>query len=343
MVALTPSLAAPTASVIDQAVAAWLSTKYRLSRSADTKRCYESIIAHFRVFLADYGLDLDPWGHLSFVATDAERKRALADFSDKLQQFAELPQGRGKARKTELSESTYNTRLTALSSFYRFCAKTQRLSCGNPVALVERAKIHRYKEVRALDIEDVRRRLASIDRASKIGARDYALFSVFLETGRRCDEVLSMQWKHCTVLATKEIEVVFPACKGGKTMKDLLTKETSAALLAWLRVEYGEDIGNESPIWVSQGRSAQKQGLHKPLDEGSLWVAAGRRLGSNSVHRLRHTMATGMHSLGIPLEDIQAQLGHDHLSTTEIYVKALQRPQNPHRERIAKLFGLKQA
>ena len=53
-----------------------------------------------------------------------------------------------------------------------------------------------YARSQALDVGDVRRRLAQIDRTTLAGQRDYALLSVALITGRRRAELAGLRTGH---------------------------------------------------------------------------------------------------------------------------------------------------
>ena len=65
-----------------------------------------------------------------------------------------------------------------------------------------------------------------------------------------------------------------------------------------------------------------------------------KRLGVSRVHALRHTGALAAVKAGQPVSELQAELGHESLATTGLYVKALQAGENPYADSIAELFGV---
>src|SRR5262249_56997235 len=86
--------------------------------------------------------------------------------------------------------------------------------------------------------DGVRARLATINLASSDGLRDYALLLVALTTGRRVSELAGMRREHLRI-GPRTVEIVWPRCKGGKTMRDTLPRggargEAADALVAWV-------------------------------------------------------------------------------------------------------------
>ncbi|MGI9061780.1 MAG: tyrosine-type recombinase/integrase [Ktedonobacteraceae bacterium] len=319
-----------------QAVAAWLSEKFDVSQSQATLKNYKSTITRFQAFLAEHGLGLDPWRDLTEATTDRQRRRMLGQFAIKIREFAEVS-AKGKAVAT----ATYEMRLKAISSFYQFCNKYDMLFCGNPVERIKRPRIQPYQHSRALDIEDVAKSMARIDRTKRKGCRDYALLAVLLETGRRIGEVLRLQWRDLTRRADGSLEIYFSRTKGGKTKRDLLSRETSEALLTWVRLSYGGKTPKKTAsIWTSlSSRSADK---HIPLGYEACRAIMMDYLGTTSVHRARHTWAAAMRRLGATLEELGDGLGHSSYDVTRIYDQHVREIVNPRREGLAKLFGLTQ-
>jgi site-specific recombinase XerD len=62
----------------------------------------------------------------------------------------------------------------------------------NPIALVELRRIRSYAHAEPLDMAEVKRKLAQIDRSTTAGMRDHALLSVGFIIGRRLAKSLTM-------------------------------------------------------------------------------------------------------------------------------------------------------
>jgi hypothetical protein len=76
--------------------------------------------------------------------------------------------------------------------------------------------------------------------------------------------------------------------------------------------------GAQALLFVSmRGRRLDRNALAHRLSA----LAAEAQVAHVSPHRLRHTFATRLINVGMPITDLQKLLGHDRLSTTQIYVR----------------------
>ena len=75
-------------------------------------------------------------------------------------------------------------RLAAISSFFTYAIKRELLPGPNPLDRIDRADRQDYADVAPHELPAMKRHLAEIDRATLEGARDDALLSVALLTGR---------------------------------------------------------------------------------------------------------------------------------------------------------------
>ena len=66
----------------------------------------------------------------------------------------------------------------------------------NLIDTINRRRVKRYARSQALDVGDVKKRMAQIDRSTLAGLRDYALLSVALITGRRRAELAGLRVGH---------------------------------------------------------------------------------------------------------------------------------------------------
>jgi integrase len=311
----------------DLLIAAWLDAKSGRSGSAKTLAAYRETLRAFRALLGRHDLDLD--GPTPELATLAQ---AFAG--------ATHPSGRGRpARDGVVSPSTFNQRLAILSSFYTFAMRRGGLG-ANPIALCERRRVQAYAGARALDYKEVRERLARIDRNTPLGARDYALLAVLLQTGRRAGEVGGLLVADLLPRPGGALLVTFTRCKGDKQMRDLLPAPVAGAVVTWLRLAYGGDLPalpREAPVWISL--SPNRSG-GTPLRHKALSAICARRLGISTVHATRHTYARAMEDAGAKVSDIQGRLGHGSLATTGRYLAALRGAENEHAGAVAGLLGL---
>jgi len=82
----------------------------------------------------------------------------------------------------------------------------------------------------------------------------------------------------------------------------------------------GQRGGHLSPRRIRQiiAKAATEAGIQRIYGKSQ----DGRELGIVSPHTLRHLHAVTALDAGIPLNDLQAQLGHSSLSTTSVYLQA---------------------
>lgn len=168
---------------------------------------------------------------------------------------------------------------------------------------------------RALEPYEVRRLLASCDRRSGLGRRDFAILTLLGRLGLRRGEVARLELDD---LDWRAGELVVRG-KGDRRERLPLPADVGEALAGYLR----------------RGRPASAQGRrlfvrvkapHRALTPGGVTqvvVSASRRAGLAEItaHRLRHTAATEMLRAGATLPEVGQVLRHRSLLSTAIYAK----------------------
>jgi site-specific recombinase XerD len=310
-------------SNVDLAIAGWLDVH---KKSARTHKAYQDTIQQFRAGLQRMGKDLD---------TDVQTLMLSA------QAFA-----RGSKNKEQASDATYNLRLATLSSFYDYAMSRYLIlpmdNAGhvlNPMRAIKREKIEPYHNAEWLEPEEVTLRLKQINRSTLLGKRDYALLAILFQTGRRLQEVATLQWQHVRITG-KKVTLNFEHCKGGKRKQDELPVGYGKALLEWLHAYYGQDLGqlaSDTPVWVCLTANTKQYGQ-------ALGLRAVQRLCDKYLdthtHVTRHSFSHAMIKAGATLPELQDRLGHESLATTGIYAKVFTGAKNPHAEKLAQLFGV---
>jgi integrase/recombinase XerC len=317
-----------TSTLLEVTMVGWIHAKAQKSGSEKTRRAYTDTLSQFRAWLQKEGLDLD-----------SPSEQATVQISFLAQAYAGH-----SLRGRQVRPATFNHRLAILSSFYEY-AKGKQLVTLNPIDGVERSKVQAYAGARPLDQETTQAAFAEIDRQTPQGKRDYALLAVLLQTGRRLQEVASLQLSHLT-LSQGKITLSFEHCKGEKAMRDTLPLSVSQALLAWLHAFYGPSLaigspGDDRPVWVSLaqgGRAGKSYG--RQLGTQAIADVCQKYLGTSKAHRTRHTFSHLMEKAGASVSEIQARLGHESLATTGRYLAQLKQAENRHAEVLASLLGI---
>lgn len=178
----------------------------------------------------------------------------------------------------------------------------------------------------ALDLEQVKRLLSSIDRTTLIGKRDFALINLMIRTGERTIEIArattgdiqKKNGKHILWLQGK-----------GRLEKDEFVVLTSSALspIEDYLLHRGR-LPSSSPLFASHSSNCK---------EKSLGTRSIRRIVKNhlksihinsnrlSAHSLRHTTVTLALMAGASLQEVKELARHSNVNTTLIYAHNINR------------------
>lgn len=167
---------------------------------------------------------------------------------------------------------------------------------------------------RPLATEEVARLLASCDRRTAMGRRDYAVLLLLCRLGLRAGEVAALNLDDVDWRAG-EIEV---HGKGGRRERLPLPQDVGQALAGYLR--RGRPEATDRALFVRF--CAPRTGV----DAGAvsrIVHAAGVRAGVTvtGAHQLRHSAATQLLAAGAPMSEISELLRHRRAATTAIYAK----------------------
>ncbi|MFQ5937303.1 MAG: site-specific integrase [Acidiferrobacterales bacterium] len=170
---------------------------------------------------------------------------------------------------------------------------------------------------RAISADQVHQLLASIDRRTAMGRRDYAILLLLARLGLRSSEVVFLElddidWNTGTLNVRG---------KCGERSQLPLPADVGKALASYLR----RGRANATSRRVFLRAKAPVHGFRGASGVGSVVRHALRRAGINAptcgTHQFRHGLATEMLRQGASLAEIGALLGHRHSQTTKIYAK----------------------
>lgn len=156
--------------------------------------------------------------------------------------------------------------------------------------------------------------LASCDRRTRIGRRDYALIIMLLRLGLRRSEVARLRLEDID-WRSGELMVVG---KGGRRDRLPLPADVGEAIAAYLT--RGRPASDRREVFL------QARAPFEPIAGGTVASTvrrACRRAGVAEVgsHRLRHTMACEMVAVEVPLVRIAQVLRHRSLQSTAVYAR----------------------
>ncbi|MDA1208487.1 MAG: tyrosine-type recombinase/integrase [bacterium] len=239
-----------------------------------------------------------------------------------------------KARKgSALTISTKNYHLTVLRAFLRYLLQDEELEVYSP------DRVRRFKEgerqVKVLFHDELQRLLEAPDTSTKIGKRDKAMLQLFFSTGMRLAELRSLDRKDLN-FDTREISV---RGKRSKIRVVFLSDDAVFALKEYLEAR----IDHITPLFIrnfDKARDAMPPGEEFRLSRISIYNAvkkyarAAGIVSDPSPHTLRHSFATDLLRNGADLRSVQELLGHQDLSTTQIYTHVT----NPQLKEVHKKF-----
>ncbi|GMU24067.1 MAG: tyrosine recombinase XerC [Phycisphaerae bacterium] len=217
-------------------------------------------------------------------------------------------------RDREYSKSTTARKLATLRSFYKFCLKRGHVQ-ANPLASIRTPKQEK-RLPKFLEEEQVRKLLETPDTAALLGARDRAMLETMYSTGVRVSELVDLN--------IADVDFVGECLHiRGKGKKQRVTPISPTAL-AWIkrymemrRQDPRAASYNQEAVFVNKhGQRLSTRSVRRKLDKYLLVAGLDPSI---SPHTLRHSFATHMLSRGADLRSVQELLGHQSLSTTQIY------------------------
>ncbi|MEB8059305.1 tyrosine-type recombinase/integrase [Pseudomonas fulva] len=228
-----------------------------------------------------------------------------------------------------LAGATIRRKLAALASLFDHLLESNAVSGGNPVHGVKRPRIESNEgKTPALGDDQAKALLDAPPTDTCQGLRDQAILAVLLYHGLRREECAQLQLsdlqerrgiKHLRVLG-----------KGGKTRWLPLHPVAAARLYAYLEADTTRSP-SPGPLFRSlRGRTAgagiTANGVY--LVVGKWAKAAGIFIEGLGVHGLRATAATNALEHDADIAKVQAWLGHANISTTRLYDRRGQRPED---------------
>jgi len=170
---------------------------------------------------------------------------------------------------------------------------------------------------RAIPAEAVRRLLASANRRTAMGRRDYAILLLLARLGSRAGEVVRLELED---LDWNAASLSVPG-KGGQRSTLPLPTDVGAAIAAYLR--HGRPPSSSRRVFLRA--RAPIRGLLGAQAISSLvrhnLLRAGIQAPTHGAHQFRHALATEMLRHGASLAEIGEVLRHRSPETTKIYTK----------------------
>jgi len=291
--------------------------------SEHTAKCYGADLTQYGEFLKGASED-DHQGAELISSSHHEGEPATAVATqvdvkvDQLLLSAQIDSVRsylGLLNEKQYSKATIARKLATLRSFYKFLVKRNYIS-SNPVVSIRTPKQEK-KLPRFLEYEEVKLLLSTPPVNTWLGARDRAILETLYSTGIRVSELVALNMDDIDFLG----EVVHVRGKGKK--ERIAPIGSSALQVIQHYMEYrnkrAQSNGNfdSKVLFVNKhGRRLSTRSVRRKMDK---YLKMSGLDPDISPHTLRHSFATHMLNKGADLRSVQELLGHQSLSTTQIY------------------------
>ena len=216
------------------------------------------------------------------------------------------------ASLSSLEKRTQARILSSLRSFYGW-AVLEKYVEDNPCDLVDSPKLGRYLPD-VLSVEEVAAVIDSVDVKASYGLRDKAILEIMYGCGLRVSEVVGMKIS-CLYPDEGFVRVIG---KGDKERLVPMGEMAADAVKAYLDARPpAADAESDDILFLNRfGRSLSRQSVFKMIQRQALLAGIGKEI---SPHTFRHSFATHLVENGADLRVVQEMLGHENITTTEIY------------------------
>jgi len=280
---------------------------------------------HFRTFLQYLGGERNYSPH------------TLASYEDDLRQFSQfLSRHFSDARfsprevdhvtirlflrdlvEQEFSRRSVARKLACLKSFFRYLYKNKVIET-NPAANVQSPKLDKLLPT-VLNEEAVTALMQQADTSTPEGLRDQAILEMFYGTGIRLSELINLSWQDVD-FADATLKVTGKGSKQrivplGRKAKQSL-RNYSSSRDSVLDEGYRDETNGSAVFITKRGKRLSPKSVNVLMNR---YIGKVSEIKKKSPHVLRHSFATHLLDRGADLLAVKELLGHESLSTTQIY------------------------
>lgn len=204
--------------------------------------------------------------------------------------------------------------ISGIKSFFKYCLAEQIISI-DPSTLLEAPKLKRNLPD-VLSFEEIEKMIGKIDLSKPEGGRNKAMLETLYSCGLRVTELVNLQLS-CLHLDVGFIKVI------GKGDKERLVPIGGDAIkyikiyYSAIRVHIAVSKGNEDVLFLNRrGAKLSRVMIFLIIKELAKLAGINKTI---SPHTFRHSFATHLVEGGADLRAVQEMLGHESITTTEIY------------------------
>lgn len=210
-----------------------------------------------------------------------------------------------------LESTTISHKISSLKSFFKYYQKREKIKV-NPLANIKSPKIAK-KLPTYLTLEEISK-LLDVEIKSPYDARNKAILELLYSSGIRISELCNMQTSNYN-----SYECIIRLIGKGSKERIIPLGDYAISVLEDYINNYRPKINkkNINSIFINnRGDAISRQFIFKVIKKECLKKGIRKNV---SPHTLRHTFATHLLQNGADLRIIQELLGHENISTTQIY------------------------
>lgn len=204
--------------------------------------------------------------------------------------------------------------LSGIRSFYKYCL-LENITPTDPTALLEAPKLKRALPD-ILSFEEIEKIIGALDVSTPDGTRNKAILETMYSCGLRVSETVNLKIS-CLYLDIGFVRVIG---KGDKERLVPIGRDAIKYIQIYkdtVRTHQQAQKGNEDILFLNRfGKSLSRVMIFYIIKDMALKAGITKNI---SPHTFRHSFATHLVEGGADLRAVQEMLGHESITTTEIY------------------------
>lgn len=224
-------------------------------------------------------------------------------------------------KEREYAPASLARKLAAVKSFFAYLAD-RGLIAADPAADIDSPRVAKYVPRTVSPAEVGALLQAPSRRKGPEAVRDSAMFALLYATGMRVSELMSLD------VSSVDLESPAVRCVGRGARERVLRLDRRALealrhYLSGARRSLARD-GDTAALFLNhRGRRLTRQGFWLLMKQYAKHAGIQSRI---TPHTIRHSFAAHLLNRGAHLREVQHQLGHANISTTQIYTQVARHP-----------------
>lgn len=214
-------------------------------------------------------------------------------------------------RKEGSANSSIARSIISIRNYYKYLMKKERVQ-QDPTAYFSIPKIKRNIP-QILSVEEIDELLNQPEGLTFKGCRDKAMLELMYATGVKVSELLSL------TVYDINLELLYIKCNNGKKNERMIPIGNHAVrcLTQYLKIRSEINLNHLSLLFFNtKGDKMTRQGFWKIIKEYAKKANINKTINS---YTLRHSFAVHLLQNGADMTSVQELLGHNSMSTTQIY------------------------